>query len=59
MILHVRCLKDLSKVLDEYVGDKREEFIKTILNVRGTNSSFKLVFKELLDHIDRRSETKE
>lgn len=59
MILHVRCLRELSKVLEEYIDeDKIEEFIEKLLKVRGTNSSFKIVFKETGEYMDRMSETK-
>lgn len=59
MVLHVRCLRELSKVLEEYVKDEKvEEFINKILKVKGTNSSFKIVFKETKEYMERRSETK-
>jgi hypothetical protein len=47
------------KVLKEYIDeDKMEEFIGKILNVRGTNSSFKIVFSEVADYIKMKSDTK-
>ena len=33
---------------------KTEEFIKEILKVRGTNSSFKIVFRETMEYIERK-----
>jgi len=59
LILHVRCLRELSKVLEKYIEkDKIENFINDVLKVRGTNSSFKIVFKEAMEYIKRSSETK-
>lgn len=59
MVLHIRCLREMYKVLKEYIDeDKMEEFIGKILNVRGTNSSFKIVFSEVADYIKMKSDTK-
>jgi len=55
LVLHVRCLKDLLNVLEKYMDkSKTEEFIKEILKVRGTNSSFKIVFRETMEYIERK-----
>jgi len=48
-------LKDLLNVLEKYMDkSKTEEFIKEILKVRGTNSSFKIVFRETMEYIERK-----
>jgi len=55
LILHVRCLRELSKVLEKYIEqDKIEDFINDVLNVRGTNSSFKIVFKEVIEYYKKK-----
>lgn len=59
MTLHFRCLRDLSNVLKEYIDeDKIDSFIERLINVRGTNSSFKLVFKEISEYMEMKSDSK-
>lgn len=50
-MIHISCLKQLSILLKENIKeDQVDNFIMDILNVKGTNSSFKLVFKELIEY---------
>ena len=55
-MIHTSCLKQISSLLKENIKEDRvDNFIMGILNVKGTNSSFKLVFKELKEYIKNQS----
>jgi len=59
LVLHVRCLRDICNVLKKYIEeDKMNNFIEDILNVNGTSSSFKIVFREASEYMERKSDTK-
>ena len=58
MVLHLRCLREMLEVLEEYIEkDKLEEFMQKILKVRGTISSFKIVFNEVIEYMKRKSDS--
>jgi hypothetical protein len=58
LILHARCLRALIDVLKDYIErDKLNEFLDKLLEVSGTNSSFKIVLKEVKIQLERTSET--
>jgi len=53
-MIHVNCLKKLSSVIKKYISeDETEQFIQDLIEVQGTNSSFKLVLNELMKYMKK------
>ena len=51
-MIHTNCLKKMCNVLRKYLNnDQIISIIDDLLIIKGTNSSFKLVFKELRDYV--------
>lgn len=53
-MIQTKCIKAILKVLEKYIDkDKMEMLLTDLINVPGTNSSFKYVFKYLLAYINK------